>query len=70
MHSSTKGVVVPSLASGTTYNYSGGEAIQGIRDDFEKILVITHVESLKEAFPTRIEVTKLADVGSRFEVYQ
>ena len=44
--------------------------IQGIRDDFEKILVITHVESLKEAFPTRIEVTKMADVGSRFEVYK
>ena len=34
------------------------EAINIIRADFEKILVITHIESLKEAFPVRIEVTK------------
>ncbi|MDP6039248.1 MAG: SbcC/MukB-like Walker B domain-containing protein, partial [Candidatus Latescibacteria bacterium] len=29
------------------------EAIQAISQDFEKILVITHVESLKQAFPVR-----------------
>ncbi len=34
------------------------EAINIIRSDFKKILVITHIESLKEAFPMRIEVTK------------
>ena len=34
------------------------EAINEIQGDFEKILVITHVESLKEAFPARIEVEK------------
>jgi exonuclease SbcC len=45
------------------------EAIQSISDDFEKILVITHVESLKQAFPVRIEVTKYPDSGSRYEVY-
>lgn len=44
------------------------EAIQAISGDFEKILVITHVESLKQAFPVRIEVTKYPDLGSRFEV--
>ena len=44
------------------------EAIQAISQDFEKILVITHVESLKQAFPVRIEVTKYPDLGSRFEV--
>ena len=44
------------------------EAIQAISQDFEKILVITHVESLKQAFPVRIEVTKYPDQGSRFEV--
>jgi exonuclease SbcC len=44
------------------------EAIQAISEDFEKILVITHVESLKQAFPVRIEVTKYPDQGSRFEV--
>ncbi|MCL6650199.1 MAG: SMC family ATPase, partial [Chloroflexi bacterium] len=41
------------------------EAIQAIQQDFAKILVVTHIEELKEAFPTRIEVTKGAE-GSRF----
>lgn len=34
------------------------EAIDSIRDDFELILVITHIDELKDAFQTRIEVTK------------
>jgi len=34
------------------------EAINTIKADFAKILVITHIDSLKEAFPTRIEVEK------------
>jgi len=34
------------------------EAINTVKPDFAKILVITHIESLKEAFPTRIEVQK------------
>ena len=37
------------------------EAINSIQDDFEKILVITHVEELRDAFPARIDVTKTAD---------
>ncbi|MBM4432371.1 MAG: SMC family ATPase, partial [Chloroflexi bacterium] len=37
------------------------EAINSIQDDFEKILVITHIDELKEAFPTRIDVTKTAE---------
>ncbi|MEA1939678.1 MAG: SMC family ATPase [Candidatus Caldatribacteriota bacterium] len=44
------------------------QAIQSIRDDFDKILVITHLESLKNSFPVRIEVTKLPEVGSRYEI--
>jgi len=36
------------------------EAINSIQDDFDKILVITHIEELKDAFPTRIDVTKTA----------
>ena len=44
------------------------EAIQAISQDFEKILVITHVDSFKDAFPVHIEVTKYPDTGSRFEV--
>jgi len=43
------------------------EAINLVRDDFEKILVITHLEELKEAFPTRIEVEKTAE-GSQIQV--
>jgi DNA repair protein SbcC/Rad50 len=34
------------------------EAINHVRGDFEKILVITHLEDLKDAFPARIEVEK------------
>jgi exonuclease SbcC len=34
------------------------EAINLVRPDFEKILVITHLEELKDAFPARVEVEK------------
>ena len=44
------------------------EAIQTIQDDFDKILVITHLPELKEVFPVRIEVEKDPVEGSRFEV--
>ena len=43
------------------------EAINSIQDDFEKIIVITHIEELKERFPVRIEVTKTSE-GSMIEV--
>ncbi|MDD5038949.1 MAG: SbcC/MukB-like Walker B domain-containing protein, partial [Dehalococcoidales bacterium] len=43
------------------------EAIKSIQDDFEKIIVITHIEELKDAFPTRIDVIKTAE-GSTIEV--
>ncbi len=43
------------------------EAINSIQDDFEKIIVITHVEELKDAFPNRIDVIKTAE-GSTIEV--
>ncbi|MBN1230985.1 MAG: SMC family ATPase [Anaerolineales bacterium] len=36
------------------------EAINMVKDDFKKILVITHIDSLKDAFPNRIEVSKNA----------
>jgi DNA repair protein SbcC/Rad50 len=36
------------------------EAINLVKDDFAKILVITHLEELKDVFPTRIEVEKTA----------
>ncbi len=43
------------------------EAIISIQEDFEKILVITHMDELKDAFPTRIDVTKTAE-GSMITV--
>ena len=43
------------------------EAIQSIQDDFRKIIVITHIDEIKESFPTRIEVTK-TPTGSTFAV--
>jgi exonuclease SbcC len=43
------------------------EAINFIRDDFEKILVITHIEEIKDAFPTRIEVEKTSS-GSTYKL--
>jgi exonuclease SbcC len=43
------------------------EAISSIQDDFEKIIVITHLEELREAFPVRIEVYKTSQ-GSTISV--
>ncbi len=43
------------------------EAINSIQNDFDKILVITHMEDLKDAFPARIDVVKTAD-GSEISV--
>jgi hypothetical protein len=43
------------------------EAINAIQSDFDRILVITHIDELKDAFPARIEVTKTPE-GSRVEV--
>ena len=43
------------------------EAINAVQDDFARVLVITHIEELKDAFPTRVEVAKTPD-GSVVEV--
>lgn len=40
------------------------EAISAIKSDFKKILVITHLDDLKEMFPARIEVSKKPGIGS------
>lgn len=40
-------------------------AINTIQDDFDRILVITHIDELKEAFPARVEVSKTPQ-GSQF----
>ncbi len=46
------------------------EALQVIQEDFDKIIVITHLDRLKEAFPVRIEVEKHPVDGSRFTMIQ
>ncbi len=43
------------------------EAINLVKPDFAKILVITHLDELKDAFPTRIEVEKTGN-GSMVRV--
>ncbi len=40
------------------------EAITSVQDDFDLVLVITHIDELKDAFPMRIDVVKSAN-GSR-----
>ncbi|MHB8172147.1 MAG: AAA family ATPase [Thermincolia bacterium] len=41
--------------------------INAIREDFEKIIIITHIQELKDAFPVRIEVNK-SEQGSQVAV--
>jgi exonuclease SbcC len=43
------------------------EAITGVQDDFRRIIVITHIDELKDRFPVQIEVTKTL-AGSRWEL--
>ncbi|MFQ3599504.1 MAG: SMC family ATPase [Chloroherpetonaceae bacterium] len=44
------------------------EAMNQVSDDFEKLILITHLEDMKDAFPTRIVVKKDPLKGSHFEV--
>jgi exonuclease SbcC len=43
------------------------EAINAVQNDFARVLVITHIDELKDAFPARIQVTKTID-GSTVEI--
>jgi len=42
------------------------DAITSIQDDFEKILVITHITDFKDAFPLQIEVVKTSEGSTVF----
>jgi exonuclease SbcC len=44
------------------------EAIHTIQDDFEIILVITHIDEVRDAFPNRIEVEK-GQAGSKISIF-
>ena len=43
------------------------QAITSIQDDFERILVITHIDELKDLFPARIDVVK-TEMGSQISI--
>jgi exonuclease SbcC len=43
------------------------EAVKAVQSDFDLVLVITHIEELQDAFPTRIQVTK-TEAGSEVMV--
>jgi len=43
------------------------DAIRRVEKDFQRILVVTHIDELKDAFPARIEITKGPD-GSEITV--
>lgn len=43
------------------------EAIHAIQEEFARVLVITHIEELQDAFPVRIQVTKMPS-GSTIEL--
>lgn len=43
------------------------EAITSVQADFRRIIVITHIEELKDRFPAQIEIAKTAS-GSRWEL--
>ena len=43
------------------------EAISAVKGDFARILVVTHIEELRDAFPVRIDVWKTPE-GSQFAV--
>ncbi len=43
------------------------EAVKAVQEDFDLILVITHIEELRDAFPVRIQVSK-TETGSFVEL--
>lgn len=45
------------------------DALTAISDDFERIIVISHIDELKDAFPTRVEITKTPS-GSQITVME
>lgn len=45
------------------------DALNAIKDDFERVIVITHIDELKDAFATRVEITKTPS-GSQITVLE
>ena len=44
------------------------EVIKAIQEDFAKIIVITHLRELKNAFDTHIEIKKDPLLGSTYQI--
>jgi len=45
------------------------DCLDAIKDDFERIIVITHIDELKDAFATRVEIIKTPS-GSQITVME
>jgi len=45
------------------------DVLSALKDDFERVIVITHIDELKDAFATRIEVVK-TPLGSQITVVE
>ncbi|NUP99116.1 MAG: SMC family ATPase, partial [Armatimonadetes bacterium] len=45
------------------------EALHLVRDDFDLILVVTHLVALKDRFPSRVEIYKDPSSGSNFTLF-
>lgn len=45
------------------------EAINAVQDKFDLILVVTHIEELRDAFPTHIEVRKAPNGGASVTIH-
>ena len=43
------------------------EAITAIQEDFDLILVITHIDELRDSFPVHVQIEK-TDAGSRISI--
>ncbi len=44
------------------------EAVKEVQDDFDLILVVTHITEMQDAFPVRIRVDRYGDGGSRVRI--
>ena len=45
------------------------EVIKSIQNEFELILVVTHIDELKESFPVQIQITKDEELGSKVVIF-
>ena len=52
------GTVAHAIPDKLYYRIGEVEAITSVQSEFKQILVVTHIQELKEMFPVQIEITK------------